>query len=88
VPPPLLADFEIDLPRFPAELSYRQMIMARGVTLTPDQEAESKRALEDFERGWVDAKRADQAAQSGQVVKIDDPRFRVRRAAALSGPSR
>jgi hypothetical protein len=88
LPPPFPVDFEIDLPRFRAEPSYRQMIMTRGVTLTPAEQAESKKALEDFERGWAEAQRADQATQSGQVVKIDDPRFRVRRAAALSAPRR
>jgi len=79
---------EIDLPRFRAEPSYRLMIMPRGVTLSPETEAECKRASEEFSRGWAEAQRADQAAQSGQVVKIDDPRFRVRRPAAFSAPRR
>ena len=83
LPPPLPAGYKIDIPRFRVDAGYRAMLMKRGITRKDDPVHEAEiEALFRQRRGFPPPEGYDD--RPGKVIRIDDPRFRVRRPHVLS----
>ena len=88
LPGPLPVGWQIDVARFRADADYRHMIRVRGLTLSPEHEADLQRMAEDSRRQRCGSPDDVYDDTPSKVVCISDPRFRVRRPLVFAAPRR
>ncbi len=88
LPGQLPVGWQIDVARFRADADYRQMIRVRGVQFSDEREAELRSMAAERRRQRRGSPDDVYDDTPSRVVRIDDPRFRVRRPVAFAAPRR